>query len=81
MIRVLMAHHYNEVLKSAYSDAASKELNKHDTDALAAERLQSAVREEVKNFEKHGKWSYGATGGVTRIGKAIAGDDTNDKRD
>jgi hypothetical protein len=72
----LMAHHYNEVLKSAFSDAASKGLNKKDMDAMAAERLQIAVQEEIENFEKHGKWSYGATGGVTRIGEAIAGNDS-----
>jgi hypothetical protein len=73
----LMAQHYNDVLKSTYNDTASKGLNKHDMDALAAEKLQGAVQEEVAYFEKHGKWSYGATGGITRAGNAIAGDDTD----
>ena len=77
----LMAQHYNEVLKSAYDAAASNGLNKHDMDALAAERLQGAVREEAAYFEKHGKWSYGATGGITRAGSAIAGDDTDNRLD
>jgi hypothetical protein len=77
----LMAQHYNEVLKSAYNDATSKGLNKHDMDALASERLQGAVREEVKYFEKQGKWSYGATGGIARAGNAIAGDDTDNRLD
>jgi hypothetical protein len=76
----LMAQHYNEVLKTAHHDAVLKGLNKQGTDVLAAERLQGAVKEEVAYFEKHGKWSYGATGGVTRLGKAIIGDD-KDKRD
>jgi hypothetical protein len=71
----LMAQHYNEVLGSAHKDAVSKGLNKHDEDALAAERLQGAVREEVAYFERHGKWSYGATGGITRAGGVLAGDD------
>jgi hypothetical protein len=69
----LMAQHYNEVLKSAYSEASSNGLSKQETDSMMADRLQNAVKEEVKNFEEHGKWSYGATGSITRIGKALAG--------
>lgn len=76
-----MAQHYNDVLASAHKDAFAKGLNKRDEDALAAERLQAAVREEVAYFEKHDKWSYGATGGIARVGNAIAGDDTNKRQD
>jgi hypothetical protein len=77
----LMAQHYDEVLASAHKDAVAKGLNKHDEDELAAQRLQGAVREEVAYFEKHDKWSYGATGGITRAGNAMAGDDTDKRLD
>jgi hypothetical protein len=62
----LMGHHYNDVLKSAEHDAASKGLSRGDTNVLMSERLQVAVQEEKKYFEEHGKWSYGATGAVGR---------------
>lgn len=67
----LMGQHYNEVLKSAEQEAISKRLSAGDTNVLMSQRLQTAVQEEKKYFEEHGKWSYGATGTAERAGNAI----------
>ena len=67
----LMAQHYNEVLKSADQEAAGKGLNRGDTNVMKAQRLQSAVQEEKKYFEEHGKWSYGASAAAGRVANAL----------
>jgi plasmid maintenance system antidote protein VapI len=67
----LGAHHYNDVLKSAEKDAAARGLNKTDSDQYTADRLQAAVQNEVRYFEEHGKWSYGATGAGARAVDAV----------
>ena len=38
---------------------------------LKAQGLQSAVQEEKKYFEEHGKWSYGASAAAGRAANAM----------
>jgi hypothetical protein len=67
----LGTQHYDKILSSAEQEAASKGLNEADTKSFATDRLQEAVLNEVKYFEKHGKWSYGTTGIAGRAVDAV----------
>jgi hypothetical protein len=66
-----MAQRYNEVLRTAAKEALSKGLSRSDVDVFVSKQLQSAVLEEKKYFEDHGKWSYGATGTAERVADAV----------
>lgn len=66
-----MAQYFNKVMKLAEQEASSKGWDKDKTNSLISERLQAAVLEEKEYFEKHDKWSYGASAPIEMIGKLI----------
>jgi hypothetical protein len=63
----LGARRYNEVLKQAEQGASGRGVTRENIDRYVAQQLQTAVKEDVAYFEKHGQWSYGAFGVENRL--------------